>query len=172
MAEKGWATGRISGSGSPLGIFFVVDASQPLYALEHMQTALLTLDLFMAEVGMILSKHFEMNFATQGQGTWPSLAEATLAYKAKIGAPSEPLVRTGALENTASGGEWSINQLGSGNIKAVLPVPGYGAFHVGGTRFMPKRDFSFVADDVAPEIGRLFAAHLFSGMVTSGGGLA
>lgn len=43
-------------------------------------------------------------FSTRGHGSWPPLAESTIAQKSKHGYPLDPLVRTGALKNELTSG--------------------------------------------------------------------
>lgn len=82
-------------------------------------------------------------FASRGEGSWPDLAETTIAYKAQHGLPPDPLVATGALKRSlivrsGSGGRRTITQK---QLRYGTRVP-YARFHARartGYSRMPRR---------------------------------
>src|SRR5262249_15695179 len=64
------------------------------------QEALLDLEPLWELVKPVAADVEEQQFATQGEGAWPPLAESTIARKEAGGWPLDPLVRTGDLKES------------------------------------------------------------------------
>lgn len=94
-------------------------------------------------------------FSTEGQGSWPDLADTTLDRKAYIGGAGGILYRTGdlSISLTQKGGAGSIIEDGFSGPAPMLfmgtDIP-YAIYHQDGTNHMPARPvISLSEDDVA-----------------------
>jgi phage gpG-like protein len=86
-------------------------------------------------------------FTSHGAGTWPSLADITLQEKQKLGAPSIPLVRSGALAASlhVKRGRGATRSATKTRMKFGSKV-WYGKFHKLGSKPVPKRDPLIILD--------------------------
>lgn len=97
----------------------------------------------MQQIVDLFAEELAANFAAEGRPAhWQELALSTIK---KRGSAHPILQDTGALEGSTQ--DWTIS--GSGQtMVATLSTPGYGGFHVTGTRFMAIRDWQFIPDSV------------------------
>ena len=80
-------------------------------------------------------------FRSDGEGTWPALAEATLLAKLDRGQPSTPLIATGMLARSLTkktGGSGAIRSATRSRMRFGSKVY-YGAFHQRGDH-VPRRN--------------------------------
>ena len=98
-----------------------------------------------------------VNFDTQGQHTWPPLKPRTIAEKKRLGYPSTPLVRTGALRKQIRHPKVTYK---NGNIDVTIAQPEYWQYHQTGTARMPKRPPIMITDRQAKRIGEQLAKQL------------
>lgn len=61
---------------------------------------LLDLDPLWDRFKPVMAAIEEQQFATEGHGDWPALADSTIRQKAALGFPPDPLIRTGALRRS------------------------------------------------------------------------
>ncbi len=128
--------------------------------LESVANRIRNQEPMVLSIGNALSEYIILNW---GKG-WPGLSLATIALKARLGYPADPLVRTGVLKGDIASGEWQAGRRGNEFI-GVLEIPGYGGFHITGTQFMPARDFSFIPDSIEPIIANIAEEYIFGGIL-------
>lgn len=148
-----------------------VNISDAIEATEIMQVKMAHLELPLAEMAPRWSDHMLTLFET---APWPPLRPSTIAIKSAMGAPSDPLIRTGALRgfagagSSAAGGEWVIHG-GAFGATAILEMPGYGRFHVTGfvhanDGFVPARDFTKLDEETIARMILDFGEYLAEGL--------
>jgi hypothetical protein len=126
-----------------MNIIIDVDSADVQAELAMLRDKLGDLTTFVLDVGQLWSDEMAFNFATS---PWPPLALSTILDKIAGGYPLAPLVRTQLLRDLAVGGNWQASG-SAGSAVAILMLPGYGEYHLDGTRFMPQRDFAFLNAD-------------------------
>jgi hypothetical protein len=106
----------------------------------------------------VLARQVQENFKTQGQGTWEVLEWDTVIQKQRVGAPypNAPLVRWGPLM-TRSPTSFIVSHSGRETQAEWVDPTNYGGFHLGGTKFMPVRDFLMLTDNALQQIQEIFA---------------
>lgn len=81
------------------------------------------------------------HFAGRGQRwrtPWPPLARSTIAEKARLGYPADPLVRTGQMRSQLTGRPLGLERLSQTTVTAGTRLQ-RAVFHQRGTRHMPQR---------------------------------
>jgi hypothetical protein len=139
----------------------IFDPGTSVIDLQSIKNRLMNMEPMILNMGVILSKHMIDKWGTG----WPPLSPATMLLKSRMGYPDEPLVRTGALKGAVESAEWQASRRGMSEFVGILEVPGYGRFHAEGTRFMPARDFTFIADDVESDIANAAEDWIFGGVL-------
>ena len=99
--------------------------------------SLLDLEVLWEAFKPIMSEVERRQFDTHGDGSWPPLAETTLAQKEAHGWPSDPLVRTGDLKESLVDPGRAADS-GPLHMNYGTDVP-YAGFHQDGTSRMPQR---------------------------------
>lgn len=137
-------------------ITITINVGSTLSDLERIKYLLENLDIWLLDLGVIVSDEIKINF---DKSDWEPLSATTIARKVAGGYPLEPLIRTEAMMQAATGGEWSASKSGKGAI-AVLGLPGYSEFHMDGTSYMPARDFTFLSSDFLGKLEDSLAGYL------------
>lgn len=107
------------------------------------------------------------NFDVGGRPPWAPLSERTLLIKSQIGAPDDPLIRTGLLRRVAG----QLNTWYFGQTEAfVTQFKGaeYGAFHETGTKYMPARPFMTIQPEDRDKIESVFERWLTERAIAAG----
>lgn len=96
-------------------------------------------------IQQVVAPSIQTNFDVGGRPEWEPLAEKTLEDKARLGYPSDPLVRTGKLRRVAGQlNAWTLTSEDA--TMTQLSGVDYGEFHQDGTQFMPAREFAIIQD--------------------------
>ena len=142
-------------------IVITVDASDAIEGMELLEAKLAHLEIPVAEAAKVWSQQMTHLFAT---APWPALKASTLAIKAAQGYPADSLVRTGALKDATTGGQWKVH----GGVKqatAQLGYPSYGGFHITGFQhrsagWVPARDWSMLDEPTMEKMVEVFSEYL------------
>lgn len=92
-------------------------------------------------------------------GGWKPLAKSTLRQKARLGYPSDILVRTGRLmRSLASKTTDTVEEITSRDLRIGTGVP-YAIYHQKGTKKMPARPLIALTQKLLDKWTELFAKH-------------
>lgn len=144
----------------PVMVWIEVDASGPTEALERVQAALEHMERPLADIAPLWSERMKTLFAT---APWPPLKASTVALKQRLGYPADPLVRTGALKDRATGGSWTISGQAAGAEARLEGLPTYGKFHITSTKWMVARDWTMIDDATVDKMAMKLIEYLVEG---------
>lgn len=102
-------------------------------------------DSLVREIALAFSRELAENFDAEGRPSgWEPLALSTIL---KRGSDHPILQDSGDLVAAATDPEsWNFSRSGQTFI-GTLSTPGYGKFHITGTRFMPMRDWTYLSPE-------------------------
>lgn len=128
--------------------------------LRTLEERLIALEGPLLDIAAIVTEYITRNFE---DAPWPPLAPSTVEIKQSLGYPFDPLVRTRAMKDSATSGNWQVSGAGR-SWRAKLEVPGYSDFHFKGTKWMPMRDYALLPDSIEGDIIAVLEAALFEGL--------
>ena len=113
------------------------------------------------KVRSIYRKSNERRFASNGMGSWPALAPATVERKARAGAIAPPMVRTGDLERSLTSARASdqIDRRDKTEFRFGTTLS-YAGYHDSGSGGMKRRELVELTASERNQVSKLISAYV------------